>query len=681
MKHAIRPVGACLVATLLFLMRIVVAPSQPIPTARHSVGTGQIRAAHFFGLSRYSWPINYLSAFQLANVDHELAQIAGDGFNAIVLLVPWGEIQPSLGPPAIYNEAALSRLQSLVASARAHGLQVILRVPYIWSMNPRQELPNSERLTALLFDDRVRAAFFDAIRTIDRRVVRPNSNVRFVLATWEDFYGVTEHPDKTPEGVRERFSIYARQRYGAKKLTALYGRPLDALQRVPIPNRNEPGWQVFLAYLDQNISALTRRMAEALSVPLSFEVRVDPDPVFVDGRIADRYPHEGTYNVDSSNLTTMYYATYMGQANVGERITADQAMASLRSVIESVGQHTRNRLFIDQFNVVFNTPGFDRHARIKDTELPGFFDRAAPYLAVETLGYGIWSYKGYYRNLFYNPSFELGLSEWEAEGAVQSTPAGVLLSPGAAIRQTVRTPLLTTTGQSPQIDICAWGSSSTGGTVILSTIGAASRVIDLSAPETSPAHCVVLPRQAADYPVTFRAADKAVRLEGVVFNSHTEVSGLYDVENRQTTLRDMFVRFNRAMANGPRSRCPESIAADGMLAGKYSDGWLTRRAQACLTMPSNSADRLELSLFVPAPVPVPMRGTLTAADVRQPFALSRGWNTVTMTSLGWPAGTEVPVVISFEDEFVPSDHGAGADSRALTARFNGIGFRSAGTVR
>ena len=680
MKHAIRPVAACLVATLLLLMRIVV-PSQPIPTARRSAGTGQIRAAHFFGLSRYSWPINYLSAFQLASVDHDLAQIAGDGFNAIILLVPWGEIQPSLGPPAIYNEAALSRLQLLVASARAHHLEVILRVPYIWSINPGQEMPNIERITALLFDDRVRAAFFDAIRTIDRRLVRPNSNVRFVFATWEDFYGITAIPEKTPQAVRDRFSMFARQRYSAKALAALYRRPLDGSQRVPIPNPNQPGWQVFLAYLDENISALTRRMADALSVPLSFEVRVDPDPVIVDGRIVDRYPHQRTYDVDTSDVTTMYYSTYMGQSNVGERITADQAMASLRYVVEAVGQHTRNRRFIDQFNVVFNTPGFDRHARIKDTELAGFFDQAAPYLAVETLGYGLWSYKGYYRNLFYNPCFELGLSGWEAEGAVQATPTGVVLPPGAAIRQTVAKSLVMTSGQSPQIDICVWGSSSPGGTVTLSAIGGTSRVIELGAPQASAANCTVLPRQAADYPVTFRAADKTVRLEGAVFNSHTEVAGLYDVDGRPTSIRDTIVRFNRAMTAAPRSRCAESISADGVLAGKYSDGWLTRRARACLTVPRGSADRLELSLFVPAPVPVPVRGTLTAAEVRQPFALVRGWNTVTVAPVDWPAGTEVPVVISFEDEFVPSDHGSSTDGRALTARFKGIGFRSAGTVR
>ena len=155
-----------------------------------------------------------------------------------------------------------------------------------------------------------------------------------------------------------------------------------------------------------------------------------------------------------------------------------------------------------------------------------------------------------------------------------------------------------TSGQSPQVDICVWGSSSPGGTVTLSTIGG-TKVIDLSAPQASPAHCAVLPRQAADYPVTFRAAGKTVRLEGAVFNSHTEVAGLYDVEGRQTALRDTIVRFNRAMADAPRSRCPEAIPAGGALAGRSPDGWLTRRAQACLTMPRNSADRLELSLFRP----------------------------------------------------------------------------------
>jgi hypothetical protein len=45
-----------------------------------------------------------------------------------------------------------------------------------------------------------------------------------------------------------------------------------------------------------------------------------------------------------------------------------------------------------------------------------------------------------------------------------------------------------------------------------------------------------------------------------------------------------------------------------------------------------------------------------------------------MAPVDWPAGTEVPVVISFEDEFVPSDNGSSTDSRALTARFKVSAF-------
>ena len=68
--------------------------------------------------------------------------------------------------------------------------------------------------------------------------------------------------------------------------------------------------------------------------------------------------------------------------------------------------------------------------------------------------------------------------------------------------------------------------------------------------------------------MTFRAADKTVRLEGAVFNSQHGSGGLYDVEGRQTSIRDTIVRFNRAMTDAPRSRCAESISADGVLAGQ-----------------------------------------------------------------------------------------------------------------
>ena len=66
--------------------------------------------------------------------------------------------------------------------------------------------------------------------------------------------------------------------------------------------------------------------------------------------------------------------------------------------------------------------------------------------------------------------------------------------------------------------------------------------------------------------MTFRAAGKPLRIEGAVFNTHTEGAGAYDVDGRPTALRNAIARFNRAMADPRNLRCPEYIAADGTLA-------------------------------------------------------------------------------------------------------------------
>ena len=92
---------------------------------RRSVGDRIIKAAHYFGLSRYGRRHQSPHTVELDRVDGELAQIAADGFNGIVLLVPWGEVQPRLTPHPSYSDTALSRLDALVASAKARGLEVI----------------------------------------------------------------------------------------------------------------------------------------------------------------------------------------------------------------------------------------------------------------------------------------------------------------------------------------------------------------------------------------------------------------------------------------------------------------------------------------------------------------------------------------------------------------------------
>jgi hypothetical protein len=106
-------------------------------------------------------------------------------------------------------------------------------------------------------------------------------------------------------------------------------------------------------------------------------------------------------------------------------------MQQLRHVYDQgVRRFTRNKLSMDQFNIAFNTPGFESHARLADSEMEPFLEQAADYIGTTMLGYGLWGYKDYHHNLLYNPRFQVGLTGWSYDGrgslAAQGgrTPAG-----------------------------------------------------------------------------------------------------------------------------------------------------------------------------------------------------------------------------------------------------------------
>ena len=224
----------------------------------------------------------------------------------------------------------------------------------------------------------------------------------------------------------------------------------------------------------------------------------------------------------------------MGELNAGERLTAAQAMTGLRRAL-TVSVLTRGTASLSiSSTVAFNSPGFEAHARLLDAELKGFLDQAAVYIAKETLGYALWTYKDYYQNLLYNPSFQLGLHGWETDGKIQNGSHGLELPGGAAVRQVVgaeRMAQAVTPGA--PLELCVWASSATGGAIAMSDGGAESGFV-LSAAEkpTTRGHCVELRKRPGDYTVTIRAVSGPVMLDGVVMRVHHEVADIYDVENR-----------------------------------------------------------------------------------------------------------------------------------------------------
>src|SRR6266540_2839405 len=91
-----------------------------------------IKGVTFFGNAN---PFNLMNSIETSALKREMAQIKKDGFNAIILLVPWCEFQPSLDP-VTYNQKAFDNLAKYMMYAEKNGLNVILRLSYFWDLYP-----------------------------------------------------------------------------------------------------------------------------------------------------------------------------------------------------------------------------------------------------------------------------------------------------------------------------------------------------------------------------------------------------------------------------------------------------------------------------------------------------------------------------------------------------------------
>ena len=113
-----------------------------------------IKAVTYFGAA---WPVNYWNS-NINYADNDFKEIREDGFNAVILVVPWGEFQPGVDPVR-YNDDAYGRLNKVCQAAKAQGLQVYMRVSFLWDMYPGAQMPNVERTNLLFSNDTLMPAW------------------------------------------------------------------------------------------------------------------------------------------------------------------------------------------------------------------------------------------------------------------------------------------------------------------------------------------------------------------------------------------------------------------------------------------------------------------------------------------------------------------------------------------
>ncbi len=405
---------------------------------------GYVRSATYFG---DEWPINFWNS----DNDHlaeDMARIKADGFDSIILVIPWKEFQPGTDP-VVFNEYPFEKLKKIMEASSREDLDVYVRIGYYWDYYNDSDEVISERFLLLLSDEKMLSAWQQYASRLYRELSRYDHFAGGFL-TWEDFWGILDLNRTTKKVVRLRsarrtgYQKWVEQRYTLEGYNKEYGCSYETIAKVPVPNIKEPSMKAMYEFYDEFLNRILKDTQEVFP-NISMEVRIDADLVWQADGTAEYYYHTGTYTCSGSDYTAVMYGIPMGFENHGERVTASETLERTSGILGGLSREISEKpVYIEQFLFMDNTPLLTQNAQLLEEEVPVYLESAAEVLKKYSRGYGIWTYRNYRNNMLYNNGFALGGEGWETEGSVQfitddqSTASSVcLLRRGASIMQKV----------------------------------------------------------------------------------------------------------------------------------------------------------------------------------------------------------------------------------------------------
>lgn len=510
-----------------------------------------LRATHYWA---GGYPKSFWDGLDPSRVDADFARIRAQGFNAVVLAVSWPEFQPRLTPSPAFDERPFGDLALLVGKAAAHGLRVVLRVGFLWSFRPDAELPNAERIDAAFHDPAVHRAWLAFVEELCRRVCgAPNLQLGFL--SWEDLHPFNllgAEPSRNHPGFRAALVDWLRQRHDLAAVGARYGRAFASWDEVPVPERRSRAYAYVLAWWDDMLAARFFIPARERFPGLSFEERVDWDPVWTKGERPDSHRHPSVTGRAGAAVTSLYYAVAWGMKNASDTTDARGALEQFARLLELTAAHNpREGLFVDQFNFIDNTPEFSTNTRLAEDQYDAMLAGAASVLARHRAGYALWLVEDYAANILYNPGFQRGLAGWETRGAAsvavdRSGAAALRLAAGASVAQAiVATGRETGFARGNPGTLCMVGRA-------IASAPAAVRATGLPAPvalefgAAAERHCVAVPL-TPDFTLEI-AAQADVELDRIELYHHVQNSRIRTLDGRPGPQANALREFNRTLA-------------------------------------------------------------------------------------------------------------------------------------
>ncbi len=372
----------------------------------------KIIATHFLA---EGWAPNFWSYLNIHQIDEELLYIQSLDFNTIIILVPWVGFQPTI-EPICYYEAYFQFFDQLLAKIQKYNLQVILRLGYTHDNGPistpegylRQVVIGEDKTTLIAWCD-----YLDKLWQISKKY----SNLLGGFITWEDFFfmDLTHTPlaRRLEYAQKTGYQRYLTENYTLDIISQHYSQTFTTYQSIPIPAAKTQGIQLFCEFWDKMLINTIFTTSKNHFPLLSMEVRIDCD---TEGEQDILICHEKTFDLTpDAHISMIYYSPAWGAPNEGQCDSAQTILTRMQFMFDHIHAQTQNSIFIDQFNFIDNTPGFEANTRIQQEELADFLDNVVTLLQNNTIGYGLWTLRDVAANLLRNGLFTQQYPSWEIE--------------------------------------------------------------------------------------------------------------------------------------------------------------------------------------------------------------------------------------------------------------------------
>jgi len=508
---------------------------------------------------------NFWWSFDLGQCKRDFTRLREDGFNTIILMIPWGGFQTTVNP-ITYNERSFADLDRILNLAESFDLKVVLRV------GSHERIPNDAGghnwlAATLLTDDEEWAAYRDLFRELAART-KSYSNLLFYFWTFEDT-GYT--PDLWLHRYQENLQAFQEwlRRRPLWWWNLIWWEENSSYEAIEPPNQNSPPLKPMKlrSFLEFSDELLASRLAD----PCTATREGNPQAVVsFQPRAEINWEHDYSLQFELppcySFVTTWFspYQSYLfgdKEKKLDGARTASYVPLHLERTEELSGGLP---VFIDQFNFQHFGGHPNEGALSSENEQLEFIENALPTLLEDSLGYALWNYQDYYLNVITNGAFRLGLQEWERPPGnklvqLKSLPSShqdvAEIAPGGFLRQSMSV----YAGKEYTLDVQARAADGPTRLHILIHFLGTNQFLDTSIPLGPVVKSfrlkVPVPKNSVQLTATFlpREAGQAAQLQEILFYPWIDTGGIYDVEdNPRPELRDIFRRLQGSALGAER---------------------------------------------------------------------------------------------------------------------------------